>query len=310
MTGTVRFKSSFEDGIRSYGQAFEGDLTVHLYSQYRTVGGDEWFFFTAGLGEMSFIKQLVRCLKRLKPQRLGRVVWSLGSNYSALNCYRGDYNIWWEWGCQTLQEVDQVLNQMNVPPDLVLSPHPKVVEHLEEKGYHVLWAPAAVDPETFYPLGQQREGLGYYGLDTKPAGVKEQVLGPVLTRGDFQWTSSRLEEMKPLDEVNEWLNSKLVVFGMIFPDREELGSCTLRVMECLASGTPLIISENWLIDKSLGFHYPYQTGSAEETEALIEEIMGDKEEVLNRMAEYSEYVRRMHTFTVRLETVFKELECL
>ena len=53
-----------------------------------------------------------------------------------------------------------------------------------------------------------------------------------------------------------------------------------RIFETLATGTPIIAYKLHNFTKNMGFEYPYQTTSYEETEAHMDYIINNQEEVL------------------------------
>ena len=129
------------------------------------------------------------------------------------------------------------------------------------------------------------------------------ILGPAIERG-LEWVSKDAASgFKSLPELNEWYNTKQIIFGMDWPENRELGVVTNRVYESIASGTPFIQYRLQTLSETLGFHYPYQSSTYEETDQLIEEILSDYDTVLEQFGIWSWIIRSRHSYRNRLEEI-------
>ena len=97
---------------------------------------------------------------------------------------------------------------------------------------------------------------------------------------------------------------------MIQESRQQIHYVPTRLIESLASGTPLITYRIRDMEKIVGIDYPYQTTSAEETTSLIDDILYDYETTMKKFEMYSLAVREKHSYIVKLKAIFKELEKL
>lgn len=261
-----------------------------------------------GLGDITVIHQIgvsfiEMCENGLDPE-LGKVVISFGSTLSALYPMRGDYNVWWCWG-HTEDWIQRYFNEVKIKPTLVLCPSMDCLNAVSENhNVATLHAPLAA-ADIFKPLHLKREGLGYSGLDTKTSSQMRVVLYPVLRRRDFEW---RKGDWVMLDKLNEWYNSKLIIFGMIKEVSLNYGMLTNRVFEVFGSGTPLIYPANKGFKETFGVDYRYQTANKEQTLSFVEEIIDKPQEALEYMETFSKKVEKEHNYKLRLENIFAKLE--
>ena len=286
-------------------------LKVHYVTKFFKNDHDELWLFGAGLGDQACIEQMGDSyLKTDFGVGFGKVVIALGNSWSAMHAWKGDYNIHWVWGFNNFWK-QQITRDLSIKTHLYLVGNKRIKAAFDNLDYPTLLWPAATG-DVFHPLGLQRRGLGFSGLPFKTDRQKSIVLGPVVDRPDFTMHSGIDESnfFPQLRDLNWWYNTKQIVFGMIHEERVQWGTCPCRVMETLASGTPLIISYNWAISDSLGFEYPYLTHSAEQTVALVEEILADYPRVHQQVLEYSKRVYAQHHYKARLKALFKALETL
>jgi len=87
-----------------------------------------------------------------------------------------------------------------------------------------------------------------------------------------------------------------------------MGMVAGRVFETLASGTPMIQYRHRELQNVLGFPYPYQTSSREETERLLEKMFHDYPKTLAIFRKYAGFVKNYHSYMRRIEVLFNKLE--
>lgn len=301
-----------EDRIVVTGRGYNIDgkmVEGHYFSRFIEEKTEMWFFGT-GIGDQTLFQQmgdgfLEYCDTKGDPE-LGRIICSMGLGAGAFTPYKGDYNVCWPWGVSP-ENLRQHLSKMSVQPDLIIGPWKGRREAAEDLGIASLPFSVGVG-RLFKPLGLPREGLGYAGLDNKSEEQRHIVLGPVIDRPDFEWRARGIEhEWLTVDKLNQWYNSKQILFGMIEEVRLKTNYLPSRFPETLASGTPLILYKVPATREYLGFEYPYMTESYEETEDLIIHILGDYETILENMNMMSELVRTKHRYMNKLDPLFDKL---
>ena len=301
-----------EDRIQ-HQKIFYPELNAEIPFYQRYIGDEtELWLFGSGLGEYTMFLQMGDCFLQLMEEHdpaMGRIMMSLGKGESAFMAYQGDYNVSWVWGVSP-DELAGYFDRLNVKPDLMLCAWDITRERAEEYGIPSLPMFSGVNPRIFRPLGLERRGLGYAGLDNKGKSQKSIVLHPAMKYGDFEWISKENAPMLSIDEYNGWLNSKQIVFGMVADNRHNTAYVPTRLIETLASGTPLITYKIKDLEKIMGLSYPYQTTSAEETEDLINDILNNYDTVSKRFEMLSIEVREKHSYKVKLKRVLDKLETL
>jgi len=268
-------------------------------------------FHVEGLGDMMILRQFERgfqaYLRENEDPGLGKVVVACGSMLAAFHPDRGDINLLWWYSFGRKDDAPDeflpwYLNEATVVPDAILCPSPLFQEEAERLGFDTLYFPIGV--QGFEPLGQPREGLGYAGSKNHKGKRKvEMVIGPHETDPDFEHVSHFVSPT----QLNLWYNTKLATFGLTKEGQRRWGNVNSRVFETLASGTPLILEEHPYLEDVLGFEYPYQSSSREETIELVDRIRSDPEAALDEFETYSERVRENHSYERRVETLFDYL---
>lgn len=241
------------------------------------------------------------------PER-GRVIIATGLGESAYAPHRGDLNLYLAGNAGGFEDwLERYLANTQVTPEIILCLSPRSCTLLEEKGFKTIYFPYAIDPALFYPMEQERTGLGYSGLNSKSKEQMQTVLDPVKNREDFEWISKQRPSMTVFG-LNDWLNTKKIVYGMLFEVNEKHGLTNSdRIFATLASGTPIIMSYQRDLEDILGFKYPFQTRTRDETVQLTEQILSDYPRYLNIFRGYSNVVRREHTYLRRFEHLFEHL---
>lgn len=265
-----------------------------------------------GLGDLMILRQFGRALHDYLVENpdpeLGDVVITTGAMSPAFNPDRGDVNLYWWWSFGQLddspeQYLDDYLDKVTVPPDIVLCPSERTEREAQQAGFDTLRFPLGT--YSFEPRATpDRDGLGYAGSPNHKDDEKQaRVIGPYADTPAFEWvTHFRFPE-----ELNLWYNRKLATFGLHKEGQRRWGLVNNRVFETIASGTPFVLEAHPTVDDVLGFEYPYQTESRAETRDLVEEIREDPEGTLEEFREYSRRVREDHDYRRRVETLVEYL---
>lgn len=285
---------------------------IHYYSRYISDETEFWLF-GCGLGDQTTIYQLggafLDYIDEFGDPGLGKIMMSLGHGASTFYPYRGDFNIVWGWAIHPHEVKDYLNKFQSVKPTLFLNPYKKVCESAESLGIHSLKFCSGVG-HNFKPLGLERDGFGYTGLDNKGQSQKDIVLSPAISRGNFEWINkeANLTAYLTIDGLNEWYNRKKIVFGMIPEDRQGVPFLPTRFFETLGSGSPFITYKLNGLDEHYGMEYPYQTTSRGHTEFLMDLILDDYDQSLENMKVYSEYTHENHSYVKRIGSIFDKLK--
>lgn len=266
--------------------------------------------YLQGLGDRMIARQIGQAFNRYlegaDDPGLGRVILTCGGFGSSP--VRGDLNLYWWWSLGPFDKrpkkwLPYYLERVRVPPDVILCPSERTLSEAQKAGFPVIYLPLGVGPE-FRPLGLDRLGLGYAGTPGhKPDGEEDRVLGPFLDTDEFEWVS----DINTPAALNLWYNRKMIAFGMTLPGQRRMGMVNNRVFEVLASGTPFVTSMHDQLEEILGFNYPYQTASANDTVEMVRHIQAHSSEVLAECRVWSQRIREEHSYTRRLEKLFGEL---
>jgi len=283
-------------------------VNVHHYQRFITEETELWCF-GAGLGDQTVIQQVgLAFLEVAKEFALGKIMLSFGSTLSALHPYKGDFNVWWSWGDRP-DYVDFYLQNAVVKPSLCLALSRKAEKEMAEKNLHTLHLPLGVGA-VFHPLNLERKGFGYAGLDIKSEQQKTMMLKPFLNNPEFEWhgkgLTNKIAGWFTLEQLNEWYNRKLIVFGMINERSVEQEFLPNRVYETLASGTPLVFPRIPAF-KTFTFDYPYLSSSVEETVEIVKMIQACPEKHLKRLNEIAVVVQKNHNYEDKVRLLLKTL---
>lgn len=293
------------------------------FHKYATKPGENYFEFragrttlhchTIGLGDVMMVRQLGRAfveyLRRYGDPELGDVVLTSGGYAPKLDQEEGDVNLYWWYSFGPMDDrpeqffAEHVEAHLDVRPDVVLCPSARFESAAERHGYETLRFP--IGTYGYEPLDLERDGLGYAGSRWHKSGEKiREMLGPFRERPDFEWVS----EFTLPEQLNLWYNTRLATFGVTKESQRQWGTVNSRVFEALASGTPLILRDHPTVEDVLGFEYPYQVSSREETVETVEKIRSRPAETMEEFAEFSRSVRDEHSYVTRLETLFAYLD--
>lgn len=296
-----------EDRIQTMTWRMEDGTEVPMYQRY--IGEEtELWMFGSGVGEYTMFMQIGDSFLNLmdagEDPCLGRLMCSIGLGITAQLAYKGDYNITWAWGLYPW-EIENHIKKQNCRPDLFLSVDPKINLIAEKMGLTTMEFMAGVNTRFFHPLNLNRSGYGYAGVNNKSKEQKHAVLDPILKK--LEWIGQEKSELKTLPELNEWYNSKKILFGMVDEKRQNYSYFPSRIPETLATGTPFITYKSKNLEENLGIKYPWTTSSYEETCDLIELIEEDYVNTLSLFKKYSEHVAENHNYEQRLRMIFKKL---
>jgi len=292
----------------------EGNLfEVHYFTRFL---GDytDLYFFGSGLGEQALMTQMgdsfLTMVDNGEDPHLGRIMISMGVSETSYIPWKGDHNLYWGFG-GTGDDPDWIntyMKKVAITPDLFLCTSKLMKKEVERFGCNAMYLPAGVNGRYFKPLGSARIGLGYTGLDSKPQYQKEAVLGPVLSRSDFEWIGRDPQgKFLLIEELNEWYNSKQIVFNMTSPRNLKWRMISNRMYEVYASGTPCITFRYPGVSEEFGFTVPYQTTNADVTVDYVKSILENYDDVVGMFHEYSCLILNNHNYFVRLETLFENL---
>jgi hypothetical protein len=304
-----------------YGKIRTLGKSISPIHKYTTESGVNRFEFKApetlvkihavGLGDLMIVRQLGRAIHNYFAEngdpKLAEVVIATGGQDPAYHPDDGDINLYWWWSLgqydnQPQKYLEQYVQQADVDPDIILCLSQECVQEAEELGYETLYFPLGT--QAFEPLRFERDGLGYAGTKGHKASTKEQRLfGPYRESDNLEWVSDFIYP----EQLNMWYNKKLITFGMHKEGQRQYGMVNNRVFETLASGTPFILEEHPVVDDVLGFDYPYQSSSPQETEVLVEKIRSNPQDTVEEFREYSELVRKNHSYNTRVQKLFKFL---
>ncbi|MFC6988728.1 glycosyltransferase [Haloplanus sp. GCM10025708] len=268
-------------------------------------------FHGQGLGDMMIIRQFGRAfadyLRDVGDPELGKVVVSCGGYKATFNPEPGDVNCYWWWSFgpkddEPAEYLDFYLDEVSVEPDVILCLSERCKKEASQRGFDTVYLPLGT--QAFEPLGVERSGLGYAGSRYhKDRSKSEPVLGPYGDRDDFEWVSHFVTPT----QLNLWYNTKLVTFGLTKEGQRRWGMVNNRVFETLASGTPFILESHPTVEDVLGFEFPYQTSSREETLELTTDVLENPDQHLERFRSYAETVREEHSYDERVRTLVSHL---
>lgn len=281
----------------------------HHYKRYIAEDTDLWLFGT-GLGDVALMTQIGEAfsdyVEKHGDPSLGNIMMSIGTTATSVYPYEGDINVW--WASRDLEgSLDQYMKSTSVKPTHFLAPSAAIMELLSERGYRSLHLPFGVG-KAFKPLGLKRSGLGYAGDPIRPQMQVDAIVAPIIERSDFEWVAKNASDpWYTLERLNEWYNTKSIVFSMNHPILKTVGHLSNRFYETFASATPIITYINQALDEDFP-DYPYQSSSAEHTVELIDSILSDYEEVHRYFLGLSALVREKHSMLGRMETLMEWLK--
>lgn len=262
------------------------------------------FFHTIGLGDTMIASQYCKafeeyCKKEGDP-KLGKIVFNAGDWSLDFKLERGDINFYWWWSMNFSDSwLDDYISNIDVKPDIICCLSMACLNYAEEKGFKAFLYPLGAGSD-FKSLNLDRAGIGYAGLkNQKDAEQEDVVLGPFINQEDFEW----VHNLRSAHELNLFYNKKKIILGMTERYQEKFGMVNNRVFEALASATPFIIYKNRGLIETLGFEYPYQTNSFEQTKQIADEILKNYSKYKNEFICYSRIIAEKHSYYKRIKSL-------
>lgn len=260
------------------------------------------YIFQIGIADQQAVEQFTEAFDEFVGESdpgWGDVVIAAGIHDQVFHPHKGDVNLYWWWSGSDREDwLEYYAEEATVRPSAILCTSRKMLDHAKAKGYKAAYMPVATGKE-FFPMDLPRLGVGYCG--TRNHKDREQVR--CMVPPGTEWRTL-IPGGRP--ELNEWYNSKAVCVGMTATVTESWGIVPSRTYEVLAGANPYVTYRHWDMERTLGFDYPYQSSSPEETCHWIEELTRDPRE--EEFRHYSEIVLRDHTWTNRVHTLRDLLE--
>ena len=224
----------------------------------------------------------------------GDVVIAAGM-HGVLEPREGDINLYWWWsGSDNEDWLEYYMEHVTVKPQMILCPSLKMLDHAKARGYKAIYFSGGIGSE-YFPLNLPRAGTGYCGTVGHKSKEQERCIIEPARKYDFEWRT-RFPDGRPA--LNRWYNSKAVCLGMTTEVGLSWGIVPSRTLDILAGANPYITYKHWAMNETLGFEYPYQSSSPEETVHWLEELINNdhKEE----FAKFAEIVQKEHTWDKRM----------
>jgi len=303
-----RVRTAFEERLRFFrGQPVPGRNSFRFEAPNTTLQ-----FHGQGLGDLMIIRQFGRgfqeYVERNGDPELGKVVISCGGYKAAYEPERGDINLFWWWSFGSYDDQPEkflpfYLDEVSVKPDVILCLSERTQRVAEQMGYETVYFPLGT--QEFKPLGESRSGFGYAGSrGHKESDQERMLLDPYGDREEFEWVADFVTPT----QLNLWYNTRLVTFGLTKDGQREWGMVNNRVFETLASGTPFVLEAHPNVENVLGFDFPYQSSSREETVELVESILRNPAETVRDFRKFSDRVRDDHSYFARFEKLVEVLK--
>lgn len=271
------------------------------------------YYFNAGLADGQAVEQFTEAwdafVRREGDPGWGDVVIAAGMHGAVLAPRRGDLNLYWWWsGSDNPDWLEHYCDKATVKPAAVLCTSRKMEGHARKRGFKAIYLPVATGPD-YRPLdARPRAGTCYCGTPGHKDKEQERcMIAPARARGDFEWWTV-VSGGRP--ELNERYARKAVCLGMTATVTQSWGIVPMRTYEVLAGGNPYVTYRHWAMEDELGFPYPYQSSSPEETTAWIEELDRHYDTHRTELALYGALVRRYHTWDKRMEMLAEGLGAL
>jgi len=261
-------------------------------------------FFRSGMGDQQAAEQFSTAFAAFVQKRdpaWGHVVIAAGIHGEVLNPPKGDINLHWWWSGSDREDwLKQYVETVPVKPQAILCTSRKMFDHARKLNLKALYLPVATGRE-FYPMDLPRAGVGYCGTaGHKDAAQERCMIAPAREYGGFEWLTN-VPGGRPA--LNEWYNRKAVCLGMTATVTQSWGIVPTRTYEVLAGANPYVTYRHPTMSETLGFEYPYQSATPEETTAWIKELTDHYEAHKRRFARYSRIVQQYHTWDHRMRTL-------
>ncbi len=257
-------------------------------------------WYTSGMGDLQAAEQFTDAFDAFVKQGdpgWGEVVINAGIHGGALESHKGDLNLYWWWtGSDRDDWLDYYVGRANPKPQMILCTSRKMYDHAKKGGYKACYLSGATGPD-YFPMDLPRSGTGYCGTKNhKPKAQMDAIIEPAKAFG-FEWKTI-VEGGRPV--LNRWYNGLSVCLGMTATVTESWGVVPTRTYEVLGGANPYITYRHSTMSDELGFDYPWQSGSAEETTAMLKELVENYGAHKAEFFRYSQIVREKHTWANRM----------
>jgi hypothetical protein len=267
------------------------------------------YYFNAGLADREATAQFSQAFEafvREGDPGWGDVALAAGMHGTIMEPHKGDLNLYWWWsGSDNADWLEYYCDRATVRPAAILCTSRKMEDHARKRGFKAIYLPVATGPD-YQPLDRPRVGTCYCGTPGHKDNEQERcIIAPARARGNFSWWTI-VGGGRP--ELNERYARSAVCLGMTAAITLQWGIVPQRTYEVLAGANPYVTYRHWAMDDELGFPYPYQSASPEETVAWIEELTNHYDAHRAEFARYGEIVRQNHTWDWRVRMLAKGLE--
>lgn len=259
-------------------------------------------YLTNGLGDTQAAEQFTDAFNRYVAKSdpgWGHVVIAAGIHGGSWQPVKGDINFYWWWSGSDREDwFEYYFSKVETKPDVILCTSRKMYDYVRGKKLKAIYLPIGTGPD-FYPLDLPRSGTGYCGAAPphKPQYQEDAVIEPARDYG-FEWKVI-VNGGRP--ELNRWYNSLACGLGMTAEVTMGWGIVPSRTYEVLATATPYITYRHWSMNNEIGFNYPWQSGSAGETTAMLKELIDNYAAHKDEFRLYAEVMRLCHSWDRRVE---------
>lgn len=262
------------------------------------------FYTTIGLGDVMIARQFVEAFteycSRSGDPKIGRLAITAGAWLAEFEIEPADHHLYWWWSMNNRADWLEVhlaaVRAAGRGPDVIGCLSPQCEAEAARLGCAALSLPLGVGTH-FICTNQSRSGVGFAGSrNHKDAEQVAAVIGPFQGQPDFEW----VDHLTRPQDLAEFYNRKRIVLGMTERFQESVGMVNNRVFEVLATDTPFILHEHRAVEQVLGFAFPYQTRSAQQTRQLADDILADYPRHQVVFSEFGRMVRERHSYLERV----------
>jgi len=304
-----------EDRIQTRHRRYQAGnrvLETHYFTRYIHDKSELWIF-CSGLGDQAMMQQIGDTFLSMSDPELGKIMVGMGNGVPVREMWRGDFSVVYPFATTVENWHHKHFATLNYAPDLVMATSTKILEDVAEfTGYPTMRFRPGIG-RFFKPLYKKRKGYGFAGLDNKNPDDTHAILGWIKDDPEFEWISKSgitEDDFLTLPELNEWYNSKKIIFGIQNTERVSFGYVPSRIYESIASGTPLVTTANPQIEEALEFKYPYQSKGYDHTRELVCDILDNYQQATKTLDDMSRMVLEKHSYVKRLNNLFEKLRSL
>lgn len=262
-----------------------------------------WAYFRAGLADGQIVEQFTQVFDEYTAAHQpdwGHVVIAAGVIPQAFEPVKGDLNLYWWWsGSDRADWIEHYVSHASVKPAAILCTSLKMYEFVKAKGYKCLYLGMAAGRD-FYPLDCPRARCGYCGTQGHKEGEQIRVIVEPAREYGLEWL---VQVPGGRRELNEKYNSWAVCLGMTATITQWWGIVPNRTFDVLATASPYLTYTNPAMEDTLGFPYPYQSSTPEDTRKWIDELTRNWPAHKAEFAVYSGIIRRRHTWANRMQAL-------